>query len=242
MRHEQRFLSFLLAGVVATVAGCSGASERAELERLRRENEALRAQMEQGRPRPATDSKLLAYFAQDPARGTLAGLAPGDLLEQARGRFGQETRTRSWASESQPITQYEWELEGGLTLRCNADPTGRLVKIGVAFLRPESVDIPTLNGLILGRETFLGIQQRFGAALTTDLQIWGAKGLYTIAQRTRLPESNWRLEFVYLMPPGLGQGQLDRIEELVQRQRNPAVLEPYLAERAPYLVALEEVR
>lgn len=240
--RTQRFLSFLLTAWVAAVAGCGGSSDRAELERLRRENEALRAQVGQSRPRPVTDSRILAYFAQDTAQGTLAGLAPGDLLEQARARFGQETRTRTWASEARPITQYEWELVGGVTLRCNADPDGRLVKIAVAFVRPESVDIPTLNGLILGRETFLGIQQRFAAALTTDLQIWGAQGLYTIAQRTLLPNSGWRLEFVYLMPPGLGQGQLDRIEELVQRQRNPAVLEPYLAERAPYLVALEEVR
>lgn len=229
-------LLWLLAGVLA---GCS--SDRAELERLRAENERLRAQTGGGQARPVTDSKVLAYFAQDPARGTLAGLAPGDNLAQAHARYGQESRTRTWASEGHPITQYEWDLEGGLTLRVNADPGGRVLKVAVAFASPESVDIPTLNGLTLGRETYLTLQQRYGPNLATDLQIWGAQGLYTIAQRVPVPNSKWRLEFVYQMPPGLGQGQLDRIEEYVQRQRNPVVLEPYLGDHAPYMVGLEEV-
>jgi len=236
-RHAVALLPWLLAGLLA---GCGG--DRAELERLRAENERLRAQSGEGRARPVTDSKVLAYFAQDPARGTLAGLAPGDNLAQAHARYGQESRARTWTSEGHPITQYEWDLESGLTLRVNTEPDGRVLKVAVAFADPAGVDIPTLGGLVLGRETYLTLQQRYSTSLQTDLQIWGARGLYTVAQRAPLPNSTWRLEFVYQMPPGLGQGQLDRIEDWVQRQRNPAVLEPYLAEHAPYMVGLEEVR
>lgn len=230
----------LLLGTLAGIlAGCG--SDRAEMERLRAENERLRAQSEGG-ARPVTDSKVLAYFARDPAHGSLAGLTPGDNLMQARALFGQESRARTWASEGRPITQYEWDLEGGLTLRVNTEADGRVRKVAVAFANPEGVSIPTLGGLTLGRETYLSLLQRYGASVRTDLQIWGAQGLYTVAQRTPLPNSNLRLEFVYQMPAGLGQGQLDRIEDWVQRQRNPAILEPYLGERAPYMVGLEEVR
>jgi len=230
----------LLAGLLAgLLGGCGG--DRAEMERLRAENERLKAQTE-GRARPVTDSKVLAYFARDPAHGTLAGLTPGDNLTQAHSLFGQESRARTWASEGRPITQYEWDLQGGLTLRVNAEADGRIRKVAVAFANPETVDIPTLNGLTLGRETYLTLRQRYGTTITTDLQIWGAQGLYTVAQRTPLPDSNLRMEFVYQMPAGMGQGQLDRIEDWVKRQRNPAILEPYLGERAPYMVGLEEVR
>jgi len=238
--NHQPILPWLLVALLAALTACGG--DRAELERLRRENEALRAQIEPAKARPATDSKVLAYFAQDPAQGTLAGLAPGDTLTQAHARYGPEKRTRTWTSEGRPITQYEWELEGGLTLRVNTEADGRLRKVAVALVRPESVEIPTLSGLTLGRDTFLSIQHRFGSALSTDLHIWGAQGLYTVAQRAQLPQSRWRLEFVYQMPAGLGPGQLARIEELVQRERNPAVLEPYLGAHAPYMVAMEEVR
>jgi len=208
---------------------------RAEIERLRRENRQLRGQ-------PATASEVLAHFAQDGTRGTLAGLVPGDSVEQARARFGQENRARTWSSEGRPITQYEWELEGELIIRANAESDGRLIKVAVAFVDPKSVNIPTLVGLTLGQETFLSIQQKFGDKLSTDLQLWGAQGLYTVAQRAPYPNSSWRLEFAYQMPAGLGQGQLDRIEEEVMRKRNPAVLEPYLSDQAPYMVGLEEVR
>jgi len=208
---------------------------RAEIERLRRETRELRGQ-------PTTASEVLAHFAQDATRGTLAGLVPRDNIEQARARFGQENRTRTWSSEGRPITQHEWELEGGLIIRLNAENDGRLLKVAVAFLDPKGVRIPTLAGLTLGQETFLSIQEKFGEKLSTDLQLWGAQGLYTVAQRAPYPNSSWRLEFVYEMPPGLGPGQLDRIEEEVMRKRNPAVLEPYLGEQAPYMVGLEEVR
>ena len=239
MRHR-RFTSALLLGLLTgTLAGCG--SDRAEVERLRAENERLKAQTE-ARGRPVTDSKVLAYFARDPANGTLAGLTPGDNLTQAHALFGQESRARTWASEGRPITQYEWDLEGGLTLRVNAEADGRLRKVAVAFANPEMVEIPTFTGLTLGRETYLTLRQRYGTTITTDLQIWGAQGLYTVAQRAPLPNSNLRMEFVYQMPAGMGQGQLDRIEDWVQRQRNPAILEPYLGERAPYMVGLEEVR
>lgn len=249
MNRRPPSLWLLLAGLALAVTQCGGNRERGELERLRQESEELRAELErlqqenrQLRGQPATASEVYAHFAQDPVRGTLAGLVPGDRLEQARSSFGQENRTRSWTSEGRPITQYEWELEGGLLIRANADPGGRLEKIAVVFTDPQSVNILTLAGLTLGRETFLRIQQKFSKALSTDLQLWGARGLYTVAQRTPLPRSRWRLEFVYELPAGLGQGQLDRIEEEVQRRGNPAVLEPYLGDRAPYLVALEEVR
>lgn len=236
----QKFTMALLPGLLAAIlSGCSG--DRAEMERLRTENERLKAQTET-RARPVTDSKVLAYFARDPAHGTLAGLTPGDNLTQAHALFGQESRARTWTSEGRPITQYEWDLEGGLTLRVNAEADGRVRKVAVAFANPESVEIPTLSGLTLGRETYLALHERYSTTVTTDLQIWGAQGLYTVAQRTPLPNSNLRMEFVYQMPAGMGQGQLDRIEEWVQRRRDPAILEPYLGERAPYMVGLEEIR
>ena len=239
MKIRRLTIAMLLGLLAAVLAGCGG--DRAEMERLRAENDRLKAQTE-GRARPVTDSRVLAYFARDPSSGTLAGLTPGDNLTQAYALFRQESRTRTWASEGRPITQYEWDLEGGLTLRVNAEADGHIRKVAVAFADPDGVEIPTLNGLTLGRETYLKLQQRYSTSMTTDLQIWGAQGIYTVAQRAPVANSNLRLEFVYQMPPGMGQGQLDRIEEWVQRRRQPAILEPYLGERAPYMVGLEEVR
>lgn len=223
------------------LAACGG-SNQAELDRLRRENEALRSRVGMDSADRSPSSQLAVHFSSDPLQGSLAGLVPGDVLGQVQARFGPESRTRTWSSESRPITQYEWDLDDGLTLRCNADPSGRLLKVAVAFAHPEAVEIRTLQGLTLGRETYLSIQQRYGPLVVTDLQLWGAQGLYTVAQRVPVGNSRWRLEFVYQLPPGMDTGQLDRIEELVHRQRNPAVLEPYIGNRAPYMVALEEVR
>ena len=231
-----------LCGLALASAGCGSSADRAELERLRRENEALHAQRQQ-RPQPATPEKVRAYFVNDPVLGTLAGLRPGQNLADARARFGPATRMRSWDSEGRTIFQYEWDLEGGVTLRFNADTGGRLEKIAVVLVNPQGVDIPTLAGLTLGRETYSTLQQKFGSSLTTDLQLWGALGLYTVSQTAPLPSQGGRgrLEFVYEMPSGLSQAELDRIGEQVQN-RNPAVLDPHLRDRAPFMVALEELR
>lgn len=239
----------LLAGLALVLVQCGGSPRRGELEELRRENEELRAEAErlerenrQLRGQPVTADEMYGYFAQDPAQGTLAGLQPGDELPQARSRFGQENRTRSWRSEGRTIFQYEWDLVGGVTLRLNADGNGRVQRIAALLADPQGVDIPTLAGLRLGQETFTSLQEKFGASLTTNLQLWGARGLYTVAQRTPLAQTRRRLEFVYQLPAGLSRGELDRIEEEVQRRRNPAVLEAYLRDRAPFMVALEEIR
>jgi hypothetical protein len=237
----------LLAGLALTLTQCGGDAGRneklqGEIEELRAELERLRQENRQLRGQPDTASEVYAHFAQDTDRGTLAGLVPGDTLAQARSRFGQENRTRSWSSEGQLITQHEWELEGGVIIRANSDPDEQLRKIAVAFTDPASVNLPTLAGLTLGQETFTSVQQKFGDNVTTDLQLWGAQGLYTVAQRAPFPNSSWRLEFLYEMPTGLGPGQLDRIEEEVMRKRNPAVLLPYLGDRPPYMVGLEEAR
>ncbi len=107
----------------------------------------------------------------------------------------------------------------------------------------QALDIPTLAGLRLGQETFASVREKFGATLEINLQLWGAQGLYTVAQRTPLAgAANRRLEFVYQMPEGLSRAQLEQIGLEVQRNRNPAVLEPHLRDRTPFLVALEAVR
>ena len=106
----------------------------------------------------------------------------------------------------------------------------------------QALDIPTLAGLRLGQETFASVREKFGATLETDLQLWGAQGLYTVAQRTPLAGTKRRLEFVYQMPEELSRAQLEQIGLEVQRNRNPAVLEPHLRDRTPFLVALEAVR
>lgn len=243
MRKTPTSLWLLVAGLALASAGCGGNAEHEELERLRRENEALRAQTQQ-RPPPVTPEKVRAYFVNDPALGTLAGLRPGQTLGEARARFGPATRMRSWDTEGRPIYQYEWDLEGGVGLRLNADAGGRLEKIAVVLVNPQGVEIPTLAGLTLGRETYSTLQQKFGASLATDLRLWGALGLYTVAQTTPLATPavpRRRLEFDYEMPRGLSPAELERIGQEV-RNHNPAVLDPHLRDRAPFMVALEEVR
>lgn len=246
-KRSARWL-LLIGGALLTIQ-CGGNPSRGELERLRRESEELRARVErlerenrQLRGQPTTADAVYAYFAEDAEQGTLAGLMPGDELPQARYRFGQENRTRTWNSEGRTIFQYEWELEGGLIIRINADGNGRLERIAVVLPEPLGVNLPTLAGLTLGQETFTSVQEKFGETLTTDLQLWGARGLYTVAQRTPLPDGRRRLEFVYQMPSGLSRSELERIGEEVQRRRNPAVLEPHLGDRAPFMVALAEIR
>ena len=249
MRKTTRTSWLLLAGLALLWTQCGGNPERGGLERLRQESKELRAKLErlerenrQLRGQPATAEEVYAHFANDTAQGTLAGLLPGDELAQARYRFGQENRSRSWKSEGRTIFQYEWELPGGLTVRVNTDSNQRVERIAVVLEGTQPVRIPTLAGLTLGQETFASLQQRFPGTLSTSLQLWGAQGLYTVAQATPLADSRRRLEFVYEMPAGLSQAELDRIGQEVQQRRNAAVLEAHLRNRSPFLVALEEVR
>jgi len=227
--------------LTATTVACGGGSQ-AELERLRRENEALRARAAREQPRAELSAATLAHFSNDPALGTLAGLRPGDGLAVARERFGPEKLTRTWSSEGFPITQYEWDLGHGVLVRANADPTGRLLRIAVVLAGPDAVSIPTLYGLTLGRETYTSVQRRFGPALETDLANWGARDIYTVAQRVTFAESSRRLEFLYQMPAGLKPAELETIGNEVQQKRNLAVLGPHLAERAPFSIAIEEIK
>ena len=239
--HRTTHVLLILALALVGVA-CRDDAARDELERLRRENAQLRARVadDQTPESVSTPGSVLAHFAEDPARGTLAGLVPGDTLAEARAAFGPESRTRSWRSEGRRVHQYEWDLEAGVSIRLNANSQERLQKIAVVFADPAGVNIPTLAGLTLGQETYGSIQQRFGGALKADPQLWGARGLYTAAQRTRLERTGWRLEFVYEMPAGLSRAHLEQIGDALQRERNPAVLEPHLGDRAPFMVALEE--
>lgn len=236
-----------LIALTLALAACGGDARdreleelRARLERLEHEKQAAQSEEEVTAP-PA----LSARFAEDPVKGTLAGLAPGDSLERARELLGPEDRTRAWDTEDRKIVQYEWDLEAGLSLRVNANQDGQVEKIAVVLVDPQAVRIPTLAGLTIGGETFASVEEKFRSTLKTNLHIWGADGLYTVAQRTHyppdVPDSRWQLEFAYQMPDNLGQALLDQIEEQVQRRGNPAVLEPYLAERAPYMLALEEI-
>lgn len=248
-RKARLTLTMLLVGGALAALQCGCNPSQAELERLRKESEELQERVErlerenrQLRGQPVTAEEVYAYFADDGPRGTLAGLLPGDQLEDARARFGEETRTRSWTSEGRPVVQYEWELEGGVILRLNADEDGRLGRIAVVFADPQGLHLPTLAGLVLGQETFSSVREKFGDNLTADPQLWGARGLYTVAQRTVLPGGRRRLEFIYQMPAGVSRGQLERIGEELQHRRDPAVLDPYLHDRAPFMVALAEVR
>ena len=246
MRFGHHRVSAGVALLILALASCGGSASQEEMERLRQEVERLRAKGEQGggeNDAATAPPTILALFEQDATRSTLAGLQPGDTLAQARERFGQETRSRSWTSDGRPVFQYEWELEAGVLIRLNADGDGRLEKVGVALDGTQALNIPTLAGLRLGQETFASVREKFGATLETDLQLWGAQGLYTVAQRTPLAgAANRRLEFVYQMPEELSRAQLEQIGLEVQRNRNPAVLEPHLHDRTPFLVALEAVR
>lgn len=244
MRTHQPTRYALIATLALLTAACGGGASPEELARLERENEQLRARLEGKNPQApgqvSTPSSVLEHFANDLTHGTLAGLVPGDSLAQARAGFGPESRTRSWRSEGRRIYQYEWDLEAGVSIRLNADGREKLQKVAVVFADPAGVHIPTLGGLTLGQETYGSILQRFGATLKADPQLWGARGLYTVAQRTPFPNTGWRLEFVYEMPVGMSRAHLERIGEELLRARNPSLLEPQLGDRAPFLVALEE--
>lgn len=234
----------LLAGVFL-LAACSNA-EQAELERLRQENERLRAQAAgeggaTGIPQEVAVENL-QHFTQDAARGTLAGLLPGDTLADAEKRFGPIARTRRWRSEGRPVIQHEWDLDEGLVLRVHADPAGRLQKIAVALDVERPTNIPTFAGLRLGQETFASVQARFGSQLVTDLQLWGARGLYTVLQRAPLDGTGYLVEFVFQMPEGVSTARLETIGAQVQRERNGDALEAYLKERMPFQIGLEQAR
>jgi hypothetical protein len=234
---------------VALLAAKCGVREQVEKKRLEEENVELRARIERLerenrllRGQPSTASDVTARFADDPTQGTLAGLLPGDELPHVHFRFGRENRIRTWSSEGRILFQHEWDLEGGLVLRVNAEGNGRVEKIAAVLGGSAPVDIPTLAGIRLGKETFSTLQQKFGSTLTTELQLWGAQGLYTVARRTPLPGAKRRLEFVFQMPEGLNRSELERIGAEVERRSDASVVEPYLRDRTPFLVALEEVR
>ena len=240
-----------LAGVLLALLSATCTSpDRARMRELEQENQELRTSVEKLerenrllRGQPGTAAEVQRRFADDPALGTLAGLLPGDELPQVRFRFGHENRTRTWTGEGRLAFQYEWDLRGGLRLRVNADGEGRVEKVAVVLEGTEPVDIPTLAGLRLGQETFSSLQEKFGSRLTTELQLWGAQGHYTVARRTEVPgRAQRRLEFVFAMPAGLSPSQLELIGEAVERDGDPAAVEPYLRDQSPFLVALEEVR
>ncbi len=221
-------------------AACGRSAKEEELERLRRENEALRAQQQAPRG-PVPVSSAARHFSGDVNGTTLAGLMPGFDIASARQRFGAEATTRSWRSEGRVIAQYEWQLEDSVVLRVNAAENGRIERVAVVLANPKGVNIPTLNGLALGQETYSSLQRRFGPLVTTELLLWGAQGLYTVAQRMPFGEHR-RLEFAFEMPPGLSRAELERIGDEVQNRNNATVLEPHLRDAAPYMVALEETR
>lgn len=248
MKKTPSGLCLLAAGLALVGAGCGGNPDRGEAERLRRENQELRTRVErleqenrQLRGQPPTPNEIYAQFANDAALGSLAGLRPGEHLSSARSRYGRENRARSWTSEGRVIFQYEWDLVGGLLLRVNTDRDQRVERVAVALSRTQPVSLPTVAGLTLGEETFSSLERRFDGALSTSLQLWGAQGLYTVAQTVPLGDDR-RLEFAYQMPEGLSRDELDRIEREVQRQNNPAVLVPHLRDRTPFSFALEETR
>lgn len=231
------------------LGGCGKSADQEELEALRRQVEQLQSQVERLQlKQPAPEGRIVApeglydHFAEDAARGALAGLVPGDSLEMARERFGPEALSRSWRSEGRQITQYEWKLDGGLLLRANAGPEGLLEKVAVAFDGSQALAMPSLAGLRLGQETFASLQEKFGGALDTNLQLWGARGYYTVAQTTPLPQTNYRLEFVFQMPQGLSRAQLEQIGDAVQRDGNAEILEAYLSDHIPFLIAVETAR
>ncbi len=234
-----------LAGLVLLLAGCAGNPAGADVERLREENRELRARVEelreenrQLRGQPISPDEVYAHFANDASEGTLGGLLPGDYLVQARARYGQENRARSWTSDGEVIFEYEWDLAGGLVLRVDTGRDQRITRIAVVLDGSRDVNLPTLLGLHIGQETYETLQKRFPDSLSTALQLWGAEGYYTVAQT--LPISDIRqMEFVYEVPEGLSQPELDRIERAVRLEQDYEVLATHLKDRVPYLVALE---
>lgn len=229
----------VLAGVMLLLTGCSG-SDQAELERLRKENEQLRAQ--QGMTPGEVSAESISFFANDPQRGTLAGLVPGDTLATARKRFGPESTSRSWRSDGKVLVQYEWELEPGLYLRLNSNSSGRLTKIAVALDGTRPTNIPIFGGLSVGQDTFSTIQAKYGPLLTTNLQLWGARGLYTVTQQGPVAGANGLAEFSFQLPEGMSPGLLDDIGNEIQRTRKGDALEPHLRGYPPFQIALLESR
>ncbi len=237
----KRWVSIPLVMLAVAGAACGRGAKEDELERLRRENEALRARAQQQARGPVPVSSVARHFAGDVNGTTLAGLMPGFDIATARGKFGAEATTRSWRSEGREIVQHEWQLEDGVVMRVNAGENGRIERVAVVLTNPKGINIPTLNGLVLGQETYSSLQKRFGPLLTTELLLWGAQGLYTVAQRMPFGERR-RLEFAFEMPAGMSRAELERIGDEVQNRNNAGVLEPHLGDAAPYMVALEETR
>ena len=243
---KARAAALLLAGALLGT-GCGGGAGSGELGQLRRENDELRARVEQLeqesrqlRGQPPTPDKVYAFFANDPREGSLAGLFPGDYLESARSRYGRENRARSWTSEGRVIFQYEWDLLGGVVIRVNTNRDQRVERVAVVLDGRQPVSLPTLAGLTIGKETYDSLGKRFPNLLTTALQLWGAQGHFTVVQTLPLSDIR-RLEFTYEMPADTPRAELDRIEREV-RAGNLAVLEPHLGARVPFSFALEEIR
>jgi len=240
----------LLSTLLALAVACRTTADPQELARLRQEKamleaelERLRAENRRLRGQPETPSALAEHFANDARQGTLAGLVPGDFIDQARQRYGQETRMNTYASAGKRESQYEWELVSGVTLRLTADDNGRIFRIGVVVDTAQPPFIPTIAGVTLGKDTFADIEQKFGRALWTDLHIWGRQGIYTVAQTLDVGQQRrWRLQFAYQMPEDLSPEQLSRVYEEVHRHRNTNYLMQFVGSRLPYLVVLEEPR
>lgn len=234
---------------ILAAAGCTARPDTAELDRLRQEKVALEAELERLRAenrrlrgQPETASAVAQFFSSDARAGTLAGLVPGDFIPKARQLFGRETRMDVYVA-SDRVSQYEWELVGGVTLRLGADDRGRIFRIGVLLDTAQPAVIPTLEGVTLGRDTYADIEEKFGQALWVNLHLWGVRGIYSVAQTLeRGPARPYQLQFAYELPPGLSQAQLDRIRTEVLQHRNTGYLMQFVADRIPYLVVLEEPR
>ena len=234
-------LLIALTTLALLAVACGKSAEEAELERLRRENEALRQRSGQAQGAVPL-SGVARHFAKDASSGTLAGLMPGYDVAVARTIYGAEARKSSWSSEGRPITQYEWDLEDGVLLRVNAEDNGRIQRVAAVMTNPAGVNIPTCFTTTIGRDTFASLQQRWGSALTADPQIWGADGIYTVVQRLLFEDGGRRLEFAYEMPPEVSPAELNRIGDQLMVNRDPALVMPFLRDKHPFMVALEAVR
>ena len=234
----------LVVFLAAALLGACKSADQEELERLRQEVASLQSKQAdeaEAGDGPSIPLESIPHFAGDSAQGTLAGLAPGDTLATARARLGPETLSRSWQSEGILITQYVWELDPGLLLRLNTDRAGQVIKVAVALDRSRPTHIRVFGGIALGQDTFAAIQEKFGPVLTTDLHFWGARGLYTVAQRGPFATGQL-LEFTYQMPDGLSRAVLNQVGNEVQRRRDAVPVESYLQDQIPYQVALAEAR